>query len=130
MRTASPIFGLAAEALWRTMTRRARLGVADDMRLGAEQLHDDHGGTDDPALAQVQRLGPQAEDDLGPYAADGIGHRRGQRHRRPREGDAEGAAPAGAGGAAGAPLSTSIPSMRFMPGLPRKRATNALAGCA
>ena len=32
--------------------------------------------------------------------------------------------------APGDPFSTSIPSTRFMPGLPRKWATNTLVGCA
>ena len=47
------------------------------MRLGTEQLDDDHGGADGPVLAQVQRLGPQAEHDVGPRAAHGVGHRAG-----------------------------------------------------
>ena len=90
-------------------------------------------GADGPVVAQVQRLGPQAEHDVGPRAADGVGHGGGQRHRGTGEGHAQGAARApspASSPAAGAPLSTSIPSIRFMPGLPRKCATNALAGRA
>ena len=73
------------------------------MRLGAEQLHDDHGGADGAILAQVQRLGPQAEDDLGPRARGRHGHRRGQRHRCPGEGHAQRAAPARLPGGSGRP---------------------------
>ena len=47
-----------------------------------------------------------------------------------REGHAEHAPRAGALAASDGPLWTSIPSSRFMPGLPRKWATNALAGLA
>ena len=54
----------------------ARLGVADDVRLRAEQLDDDHAGADGAVVAQVQRLGPQAEHDVGPGAPHGVGHRR------------------------------------------------------
>ncbi len=83
-----------------------------------------------PVVAQVQRLGTQAEHDVGPRAAHGVGHLGGQRHRRAGEGHAQRAVSAGSLAGPGAPLSTSIPSIRFMPGLPRKCATNELAGRA
>ena len=130
MRTASPSVGLAADGTLAHDDAGAGLGVADDVGLGAEELDDDHAGPDGAVGAEVQRLGSQAEHDVGPGAR--------ARRRPPRAGSGT-EAPGKATHSvprptppspSGAPLSTSIPSTRFMPGLPRKCATNALAGRA